>query len=145
MYRTDVAYSLFLLARRLLKTSAPEEALSLAAESVGHYELALPTSPERTAAFMAEALRTLAEIQFAKRQRKQSIKTLVRAIKLLRPRYEKSPAVWRVSLLPLCTRYVECCGDMGINFDVPLVLDVITEAQSRDGPASAAERLGQMH
>lgn len=129
VYRTDLAYSLFMLAGRLLKAGVPDEALCLAAESVGHYELALPTAPERTAAFMANALQTLAEIQFAKRQRKRGIKTLLRAIQLLRPRYLNSPAVWRASLLPLCTLYVERCGEVGQNFDESVVLNVITDSQ----------------
>ena len=134
VYRSDLAYSLSVQAKRLLNAGEPEEALELAVEAVRHYEQVFRTEPERIGVFMANAVCTLAEIQIEK-SKQRGIKTLVRGIKLLRPRFEVAPDVWGRRLLPLCIRYVECCSEAGIDFDESLVVDVIAKCRRQLAPA----------
>jgi hypothetical protein len=79
---------------------------------------------------MAGAFEVLAMSQCATGARVESLETLVRAIRLLRPRYDEAPTVWLPTLLPLCTRYVELCGVAGVPFDLPLVGPVIERAMA---------------
>jgi tetratricopeptide (TPR) repeat protein len=131
VHRGDLAFGLSVQARRLLQVGELDEALILAEGAVEHYRTALPTSSERTAAFLADALRTLAEIQIRKGRRKDGLRTIEEGIELLRPRYEKAPDVWEASLLPLCTRYVEWSEDWEIRSLAPFVEQVIAQAKAR--------------
>lgn len=131
VYRTDLAFGLFVQARRLSEIGEQDEALALAKEAVEHYRIALPTSPERTAAFLADALHALAAIHVKMGQRSQGIRALESGIELLRPRYEKSPSVWQVSLLPFCARFLEWCSDATKHPLTPFVRQVIVEAKTR--------------
>lgn len=128
VHRPDLAYCLLQTAKRTLLAGRMAEAAALAAEGVGHYETIGMAGEERTVAFFAEALRVLAVAQSAQGDRSAALQNLVHGIGLLRPRYAMAPDLWLASLLPLCTHYVELCGQAGLEFEAALVQDVIAHA-----------------
>jgi tetratricopeptide (TPR) repeat protein len=134
VHRPDLAYCLMQTARRCLKAERLAQAAPLAAECVRHYEAIGLDGDEQTAAFFADALRVLADTQAANGDMAGAVKQLVRGIGLLRPRFAAAPDLWLVSLLPVCTRYVELCGEAGIEFEAALVEDVIAHALQSAAP-----------
>lgn len=127
-HRSDLAYSLYLLSRLLLRVGRIEAARAAAREAMGHYQALVDTGPERLAAFLSGSLRVLAEAELAVKRTRVAVSILEQAIRLVRPRYTASPEVWMVTLLPLCTRYVEVCECAGLRWKSDLVQDVIEKA-----------------
>ena len=101
----------------------------VAQEAVTHYETILAEAGERQGAFLADAVRTLVEAQVARGSHSDALAALVRALRLLKPRYESVPDLWQSSVLPLCVRYVQLSEAAGKAIDPSLVENVIVRAQ----------------
>lgn len=128
VYGSDVAYSLYKLSALLMKAGKTEAAKTSASRAVALYEEVLPSSAERTAAFLADSLQVLGSLYRKEGRTDDAIQTFERAIRLLRPRYEAAPEVWHSTLLRICVRYVDACTEGAVAYRPELVEDVIARA-----------------